>query len=78
MDQCTLGALRARSDRVLAGPKISITVRTPLIDHVRLREVVRMEQEQRKTGGDGNGQSYDAQPADSGAKQPVIPIHSSH
>ena len=48
MDQCTLGALRTRSDRDLVGPKISITVRTPLIDPPRSTKEARMEQEQGK------------------------------
>jgi hypothetical protein len=61
MDQCTLGALRTRSDRDLVGPKISITVRTPLIDPPRSIKEARMEQEKRKTGCHSDRQSCDAQ-----------------
>src|SRR5271166_4057695 len=62
MDQCTLGALRTRSDRDLVGPKISIAVRRPLTDPPRSTKEARMEQERRKTGCHSDGRSCDAQP----------------
>ena len=61
MDQCTRGALRLRSDQDLVGPKISITVRTPMIDPLRCTKEARMEHEQRKTGCSDDGQSLDDQ-----------------
>jgi hypothetical protein len=63
MDQCTLGALRPRFDQDLVEPKISIAVRTPLMDPPRATKEARMEQEQRKTGCRGDGQSLDDQGA---------------
>ena len=62
MDQCTLGASRPRSDHDLVGPKISIAVRRPLTDPLRITKETRMEPERRKTACHSDGQSCDAQP----------------
>jgi hypothetical protein len=59
MDQCTLGALRPRSDQVLVGPKISIAVRTLLNDRPCASKEVQMAHDQRKAGRSGNGESLD-------------------